>query len=48
MVSPNVNNLSPAMYKIATARPVDIIPEIQAYVRLLITKFLFNTNNVSV
>lgn len=48
MVSPNVQNLSPAMYRIATARPIDIIPEIKAYVQLLITKYLSNTNNVSV
>ena len=46
MVSPNINNLSPAMYAIATAQPSIIGDEIKAYVRSLITKHL--TDNVQI
>lgn len=46
MVSPNVNNLTPAMYRIATAQPSTIVAEIKAWVRSLITKHL--TDNVQI
>lgn len=47
MVSPNVNNLTPAMYRIATAQQRStIVDEIKAYVRSLITKHL--TDNVQI